>query len=59
MSDYDYNWQGYGLTLQFPNGKDAFLQGEEASELHDQLESCETKEQVEMIISEYEVLVEN
>ena len=55
---YDYSEDRYGLTLHFPNGKTTFLQGDDASELQDQLEACETQEQIDMIISEYEVLVE-
>ena len=53
-----YEWQGIGLKIVFPCGGDVFIQGEEGSELHDQLEACENDEQVEAILSEYSVLLE-
>ena len=53
-----YEWQGIGLKIVFPSGEDVFVQGEEGSALHDQLEACETDEQVEAILSEYSVLLE-
>lgn len=55
---YDYNWHGYALTLHFPDGKTAFLQGEESAELYDTLEACKTQEQVEAIIEEYDLIAE-
>jgi hypothetical protein len=48
----DYDWLGYGLLLKFDNGT-VFLQGEEASELHDQLEACGTSEELELVMGDY------
>lgn len=53
----DYDWLGYGLLLKFDNGT-VFLQGDEASELHDQLEACTTEEQLELVMGEYAELAE-
>jgi len=56
---YDYNWLGYGLTLHFPDGGELFLQGDEASELFDILEACHTQADIDMILSEYELAIED
>lgn len=48
----DYDWCGFGLTLTFDNGT-VWLQGDEASELYDELEACETEEDRQMIMGEY------
>ncbi len=53
----DYDWLGYGLLLRFDNGT-VFLQGEEASELYDQCEVCETSEQLELLLDGYSELAE-
>ena len=53
----DYDWLGYGLLLKFDHGT-VFLQGDEASELHDQLEACEDEEQIGLILGDYSDLVE-
>jgi hypothetical protein len=53
----DYDWLGYGLLLKFGNGT-VFLQGEEASELHDQLEACGTSEELELVMGDYAELAE-
>lgn len=55
---WDYDWLGYGLTITSPCGKEFFLQGDEASELYDQLEACTTDKQTQAILSQYEVLCE-
>ena len=53
---WSYEWLGYGLTITAPCGKDIFLQGDEASQLHDELEACETDEQLQDMLGEYDVL---
>jgi len=53
----DYDWCGFGLTLRFPNGT-VWLQGDEASQLYDRLEACETHSQVVNILDEYSHLAE-
>jgi len=53
----DYDWLGYGLLLTFDHGT-VFMQGDEASELHDQLEACESQEQIDLLIGDYAELVE-
>jgi len=53
-----YDWQGIGLEITFDGGKSVFLQGEEGSTMHDQLEACETGEQADALMSEYSVLLE-
>ena len=56
---WEYDWLGYGLTITAPCGKDFFLQGEEASALHDELEACSTDQEVQDILSQYDVLLED
>lgn len=56
---WSYEWLGYGMTVTAPCGKDFFMQGEEASELYDQLEACSTDEEVQAILSQYDVLLED
>jgi hypothetical protein len=53
----DYDWVGYGLVLRFDHGT-VWLQGDEASELYDQLGECESSEQVELLLDEYSELAE-
>ena len=54
----DYEWLPYGaLLLRFDNGT-VFLQGEEAAELYDQCEACETSEQLELLLDGYSELAE-
>ena len=56
---YDYDWKGYGLELserptKFKEKvKTVFLQGEDASELHDQLEAATKNWQVNRLIEPY------
>ncbi len=48
----DYNWLGCGMTLTC-DGQEIFLQGDEASELYDELESIDNDEILENAISQY------
>ena len=57
MNDYDYVWDGIGITISTPYG-DCYLQGEEANELYDELEAVETDEQIATILSEYDHICE-
>ena len=57
--NYEYEWVGIGLLItDIATGQDVFIQGEDGSELHDELWGCETDEQVQVILSEYSVLFE-
>jgi hypothetical protein len=51
---YDYEWLGYALLLTCDHGEEGIderlVQGEEASELHDQLDASDNPED---IISDY------
>jgi hypothetical protein len=53
----NYDWLGYGLLLKFDNGT-VFLQGDEASELYDQLEECSSVEEFGLLIGDYAELAE-
>ena len=53
-----YHYLGYGLLLSFGGGKTVFLQGEEAEDLYDQLESCEDVTQIIEMIAAYEEYAE-
>lgn len=57
MNGYDYDWDGTGLTITTPAGE-CYLQGEEGSQLYDELEALETNEQVVDILSGYEHVCE-
>jgi len=52
---YGYNWESFGLEITTPAGT-CFLQGDEASELYDTLENAETDQDVENILSDYEIV---
>lgn len=54
---YDYEWQKFGLLITTPLGT-CWLQGDEAGNLYDELEACETDEQVQLLLSEYEHVCE-
>jgi hypothetical protein len=54
---YDYEWDGSGLTITTPAGT-AYVQGEDGSRLHDELEALETDEQVEIVLAGYEHVCE-
>lgn len=54
---YGFDWLGYGLEITTPAGT-CFLQGDEANELHDQLEAVETDELLAAVLSQYEPVCE-
>jgi hypothetical protein len=54
----DWDYDGYGGTITFPDGRTVYLQGEDAADLDDQIEECETDEQVEMVLSAYDHITE-
>ncbi len=55
---FDWEYQGFGGTITAPDGRTCWLQGEEAVALEDQIEACETSEQIEAILSEYDHVCE-
>lgn len=55
--EYEYEWQGIGLLITTPAGT-RFLQGDEASELYDELETIESDELLASVLSEYESVCE-
>lgn len=57
MNGYSYEWDGIGLTITTPAGT-VYVQGEEGSEIHDQLEELDTDEQVADFLAEYEHVCE-
>jgi hypothetical protein len=59
-SNYDYDYCGFGMTLYFPQTEETvWIQGHEADELMDELENCDSQEMIDVIISQYEVLLED
>jgi hypothetical protein len=54
---YGYDWLGYGLEISTPYGT-VFLQGDDASELYDALESCEDDGAIARILSAYDDISE-
>ena len=57
-NNWDYDYLGYGLLLSFGGGKTVFLQGEEAAELYDALESCELVTDIVTMMADYEEYAE-
>jgi len=56
--EYNYDWKGYGLILwkglsKPDESQTVFLQGDEASELFDQLEAAKKNWQVNRLIEPY------
>jgi hypothetical protein len=54
---YSYEWLGYGLEITGPEGS-CFMQGDEASQLHDELEAIEDDETLQIVLGEYSVVME-
>lgn len=50
---WDWDYANGGLALSYDGMEVAFLQGDEASELYDQLEAASTPEQIGMILDPY------
>jgi len=56
---YSYIWLRYGAIELLKMGDKgpesiAFLQGEDASQLYDELEGCETDEELDCLIGQYD-----
>ena len=53
---YDYTTTGNGFTITITDcdtGRSCFMQGDEASELVEQLENCQTDEQEQNLLGTY------
>jgi hypothetical protein len=50
-ADWTYN-RVYGV-IRFGDGSEVFMQGEEAAAFDDQVEACETEEQIQMLLDQY------
>lgn len=48
---------GYGI-IRWEDGREVFMQGDEASQLDDEVEACETGEQVDLLLDQYEHIAE-
>lgn len=64
MAAKHYGWEtsmgGTCLTIIAPDGTDvAFLQGEEAAELADELDNADDEEIIDAILSEYDEIGED
>lgn len=60
MSNITWTWHksGPGLLIDFGDGKTAFLQGEEACKLYDELDECPREEIQQALLSDYSVIAE-
>jgi hypothetical protein len=58
MKYHDIRDLKYGAEIIFNNGKTAFMQGTDAGQLLDEIDKCETAEQIHNILEEYIVLIE-
>ena len=55
MMAYDWEWTGFGGTLtRLDDGRNTWLQGEDASQFDDEWEACETDEQRNVLASAYD-----
>jgi hypothetical protein len=51
---WDWTWKRYGGVITAPDGRTCFLQGDEANQLDDELEKCETEDQIQNLLSGYD-----
>lgn len=56
--DWDYERDGPGLLITAPDGRTCFLQGDEASELEDQLDAAKNQKQINTILDAYDDVCE-
>jgi hypothetical protein len=54
---HDLKEHRWGCEILFATGETVFLQGEDAFNLVDEIDKCETHEQIHNILCEYEVLI--
>lgn len=54
---HDLREHRWGCEILFATGETIFLQGEDASSLIDEVDKCETHEQIHSVLTEYEVLI--
>jgi len=58
--EFGYSWDGCGLVItRLSDGADCYDQGEEAAELYDTLEDCTEEYRVDLLLSEYDVLMDS
>jgi hypothetical protein len=55
---WDWEVSGPGGTITAPDGRTCWLQGDEAWELDDQVEACETEDQIQNLLSNYDHVCE-
>lgn len=55
---WDYTRKGPGLLITAPDGRTCWLQGDEASELEDQLDAAKNQSQIDRILDAYDSVCE-
>ena len=61
MDDYQYYWDGYGLEIFIVENDvkmSVYLQGDEASQVYDEIESIEDDEILQSYLSQYSEVME-
>jgi hypothetical protein len=58
MANWDYNHKNGSGVIYFDDGKEVFLQNEEASELDNRIEGCTEDYQIQDILCEYHHIAE-
>lgn len=56
MLTYEFSRYGSVEISGFSDGKTAFMQGDDAVNLHNDLEKCSTEQQEQDVLSEYSVV---
>lgn len=51
---WTWNYCGFGGVITAPDGRSVWLQGDEAAALDDEIDACETDEQVYNALSAYD-----
>lgn len=57
--DWDYERDGPGLLITAPDGRTCYLQGDEASELEDQLDAAKNQRQINNLLDAYDEMCES
>ena len=58
MIDWDFNYRTCSGVIRFPDGREVFLQGDEANDLDNAIEECETCDEIERTLEAYDHIAE-
>ena len=58
MIDWKFSTRTCSGVIRFPDGREVFMQGQEAAELDDVIEACETADDIERVLDQYDHVAE-